>query len=460
VLCLAHRRKLITQAQGKIEQFGVPCGVEMGSISSDGEFAVVGSVQSMPSRIDRLKGKFGVLIIDEAHHAAAATYKRVIDAIAPDHVIGFTATPDRGDNKSIEEIVGPVIFEYGLRDAIVDGYLSPIVTHSLPVELDFSGIRKTAGELKQSDVEDRILPYIRGLAQSAVGAATGLKSVAFLPGIHASKMFVDELVDMGINARHVDGESKDQDEILEWFGSTPGAVLSNSDLLIEGWDEPTIESVWPMSPTLSRARYSQMVGRGTRLSDGKDHLLVLDPLWQHETHDLCTPAALLAVDREHHEEAKRLMRSSGNCDILDLVESAGASVADQRLEKLAKYIDINHKRKPKTIDPAWIASVVGDSGVFDFKVNNASDYGAAPDWMVRSLSGFRVDAEGMASGYCREAHRMVIERHKAGLASPAQLAMLQRFGVRGDMSKITKTSAGEIITKRMRGRQWKKRRAK
>ena len=102
------------------------------------------------------------------------------------------------------------------------------------------------------------------------------------------------LIERGFNAAEVNGNSKDRNEITEDFANGKYNVLCNSMLLTEGWDCPSVDCVIVLRPTKSRALYTQMIGRGTRLCEGKDHLLVLDFLWHYEKHSLCRPAHLIA----------------------------------------------------------------------------------------------------------------------------------------------------------------------
>ena len=122
--------------------------------------------------------------------------------------------------------------------------------------------------------------------------------MVFLPLVKTSQKFRDILNDHGFRAAEVNGDSQDRAEVLEAFDRGDYNVLCNSMLLTEGWDCPSVDCVVVLRPTKVRSLYCQMVGRGTRLSPGKDHLLLLDFLWHTERHELCHPASLICQDEE------------------------------------------------------------------------------------------------------------------------------------------------------------------
>ena len=308
VLILAHRGELLDQAADKLmKSTGLGCATEKAEQSCLGSWyrVVVGSVQTL-MREKRLKGfsenYFDTIIIDEAHHAISDGYQRVLDHFPEAQVLGVTATPDRGDMKNLGSVFDSLAYEYTLPQAIKEGYLSPIKAITIPLKLDLSGVSTQAGDFKASDIDTALDPYLYQIADEMLKYCKERKTVVFLPLVKTSQKFRDILISKGFNAAEVNGESTDRAEILEAFDKGEYNVLCNSMLLTEGWDCPSVDCVIVLRPTKVRGLYCQMVGRGTRLCEGKTELLLLDFLWHTERHELCRPAHLICQNEEVAEK--------------------------------------------------------------------------------------------------------------------------------------------------------------
>lgn len=214
--------------------------------------------------------------------------------------------------------------------------------------MDLSGVGVQSGDFKVSDIGTALDPYLEQIAQEMKKYCKDRKTVVFLPLVKTSQKFRDILNANGFKAAEVNGDSKDRAEILKDFENDKYNVLCNSMLLTEGWDCPSVDCIIVLRPTKVRSLYSQMVGRGTRLCEGKDHLLLLDFLWHTERHELCHPANLIC---ENEEVAKKMtqnletMASSAlpedvleAIDIEEAEEQAVSDVVAQREESLAKQL--------------------------------------------------------------------------------------------------------------------------
>ena len=304
VLILAHRGELLEQAADKIRQStGLGCAVEKAEETCMGSWfrVVVGSVQTM-MREKRLgqfpEDYFQTIIIDEAHHCISDSYQKVLNHFSSAKILGVTATPDRGDMRNLGSYFESLSYEYTLPKAIKEGYLSPIKALTIPLKIDMTGVGVQAGDFKASDISTALDPYLQGIAQEMEKYCKDKKTVVFLPLVKTSQKFRDLLNAHGFRAAEVNGDSQDRSEVLEAFDRGEYNVLCNSMLLTEGWDCPSVDCVVVLRPTKVRSLYCQMVGRGTRLSPGKDHLLLLDFLWHTERHELCHPASLICQDEE------------------------------------------------------------------------------------------------------------------------------------------------------------------
>lgn len=358
VLILAHRGELLEQAADKIRQStGLGCAVEKAEETCMGSWfrVVVGSVQTM-MREKRLgqfpEDYFQTIIIDEAHHCISDSYQKVLNHFSSAKILGVTATPDRGDMRNLGSYFESLSYEYTLPKAIKEGYLSPIKALTIPLKIDMTGVGVQAGDFKASDISTALDPYLQGIAQEMEKYCKDKKTVVFLPLVKTSQKFRDLLNAHGFRAAEVNGDSQDRSEVLEAFDRGEYNVLCNSMLLTEGWDCPSVDCVVVLRPTKVRSLYCQMVGRGTRLSPGKDHLLLLDFLWHTERHELCHPASLICQDEEVAKKMTEHIEQAGcPVDIEEAEKTATEDVVAQREEALAKQLEEMKRRKKKLVDP-------------------------------------------------------------------------------------------------------------
>ena len=359
VLILAHRGELLDQAADKIRRStGLGCAVEKAESSCIGSWfrIVVGSVQTMmrEKRLGQFPDDyFDTIIIDEAHHCISDSYQRVLRHFPEAKVLGVTATPDRGDMRDMGEYFESIAYEYTLPKAIKEGYLSPIRALTLPLKMDLTGVGISAGDFKAGDLGTALDPYLHQIAEEMQKYCADRKTVVFLPLVKTSQKFRDILCEQGFRAAEVNGENSDRAEILQAFDRGDYNVLCNSMLLTEGWDCPSVDCVVVLRPTKVRSLYSQMVGRGTRLFPGKDHLLLLDFLWHTERHELCHPASLICENAEVAQQmTENLEKDAGLAiDIEEAERTAAEDVVAQREEALAKQLAEMKKRKKRLVDP-------------------------------------------------------------------------------------------------------------
>lgn len=358
VLILAHRGELLDQAADKIRRStGLGSAVEKAESSCLGSWyrVVVGSVQSLqrPQRLEQFPHDyFGTIVIDEAHHAITDGYRRVLDWFHEAAVLGVTATPDRGDMRNLGEVFGSLAYEYKLTEAIRDGFLCRIMAQTLPLKLDISTVGMSGGDYAVGELGGALDPYLDQIAAEMARYCKDRKTVVFLPLIKTSQKFRDILNAHGFNAAEVNSQSADRAEVLADFEAGKYNVLCNSMLLTEGWDCPSVDCVVVLRPTKVRSLYSQMVGRGTRLSPGKKDLLLLDFLWLTDRHELCRPADLICEDRAVAQQmTDNLAAAACPEDIEDAAKQAGEDVVAQREEALAKQLAEQRRKRARLVDP-------------------------------------------------------------------------------------------------------------
>jgi hypothetical protein len=248
VLILAHREELLQQASDKLKMVtGLETALEKAQSSAldSDKMVVVASVQTL-SKQNRLmkypRDYFGTIIIDEAHHTAAKTYKEILEHFIDAKVLGVTATPDRSDMKSLSDIFDSLAFEYKLPDAIREGYLCKINTKTIPVEVDISKVHISAGDFSAQDLGNVLDLYLDTIADAIVRECQNRKTVIFTPLVRISKRLCNILNKRNFKTAEVNGASADREDVLKGFDNGEYKALTNAMLLTEGWDCPTFES--------------------------------------------------------------------------------------------------------------------------------------------------------------------------------------------------------------------------
>ena len=442
VLILAHRGELLDQAADKIKTAtGLICSTEKAEqscLDSQSQWCriTVGSVQSLmrQSRLDRFDPDyFQTIIIDEAHHAVSDSYQRVLDYFSGAKVLGVTATPDRGDMRELGSVFDSLAYEYTLPRAIKEGYLSPIKAVTIPLKLDLSGVSIQSGDFKPGDLDTALDPYLYQIAEEMKKYCGNRKTVVFLPLIKTSQKFRDILNEAGFYAAEVNGNSEDRAEILEDFDKGRYNVLCNSMLLTEGWDCPSVDCVIVLRPTKVRSLYCQMVGRGTRLCEGKEHLLLLDFLWHTERHELCRPAHLICDSKEIADRMTEDLAENAGCetDIEEAAQTASEEVQAQREEALAKQIAACKSRKRKLVDPLQYemsicaADLSGYVPAFGWECAPPSEKQRAA-LEKRGIFPDEIETAGKAKLLLDRLEK----RQSAGLTTPKQIRFLESRGFR------------------------------
>lgn len=439
VLVLAHRSELLEQASDKLmTATGLGTALEKAENTSIGSWfrVVVGSVQTM-QREKRLSqfppNHFDTIVIDEAHHAISDGYQRVLEHFGEANVLGVTATPDRGDMRNLGSYFDSLAYEYPLVDAIKSGYLSKITAITIPLELDLSTVSQQGGDFKASEIGTALDPYLEQIADEMVKQCKDRKTVVFLPLVKTSQKFRDILNEKGFRAAEVNGESKDRAEILEDFDKDKYNVLCNSMLLTEGWDCPTVDCVVVLRPTKVRALYSQMVGRGTRLSPGKENLLLLDFLWHTERHELCRPAHLIASSPEVAKKMTENMAEDTEVEfsLLEAEEQAGKDVVAEREEALAKQLAEQRKKKRKLVDPLQFEMSIQAEDLADYVPSFGWEMAPPSEKQLKALEKFGIYTEEIGNaGKAGKLLDRLNKRKDSGLTTPKQIRLLEGRGFR------------------------------
>ena len=457
VLILAHRGELLDQAIDKLyKSTGIRAGLEKADVTSDiydepPYTIVVGSVQSMcrEKRLRRFRpDDFSLIVIDEAHHSLTGTYRAILDYFSTARLLGVTATPDRGDLRSLGEVFETISFQYSMVDAIRDGYLSPIQAQTIPLKIDLSGVAKQGGDYQVSGLGSALDPYLHQICHEIKTRCSDRKTIVFTPLIATSRKMLQIFMEEGLSeVREVNGESQDRADILGWFSSAPkGCVLLNSMLLTEGYDEPSVDCICVLRATKVRALFVQMVGRGTRLAEGKKNLLLLDFLWLTSTHDLCRPACLLSADPEVCDAITRRQESAEGQAALDISdETLAAAESDtvaKREKALAERLEKMRRRKGGLVDPLQYAYSIQDVNLTNYQPLTAHD---AMKPTMQQLD--RLEKLGFGAPQTQGEAEMILKQHDqrqaAGLSTPKQIRFLESKGFK-NVAKWTKAQAQKM----------------
>tara|TARA_R100001082_G_scaffold16852_1_gene8472 strand:+ start:11536 stop:13293 length:1758 start_codon:yes stop_codon:yes gene_type:complete len=482
VCVMAHRDELIRQAASRIEQIaGVQPEIEKAGQWAKGDVPVfVTSVQTMNAKwiLDRRFQRFqpddwDLLIIDEAHHALAQSYRNVIDHFQknPKHkVIGVTATPDRGDQLGLGEIFDDCPFQYEIGDAVCDGWLVPIRQQYVTVgSLDYSEIKTRLGDLCGGDLAEVLEQEknIHGMVSPTLELLKGKSAIVFCATVRQAEMAAE------VFNRHKEGiaacvhgktSPEDRADILARFADGSLQFVTNVGVLTEGFDAPRCDAVVMMTATKVRAKYVQCVGRATRPitpplqtmtkeqrveaigSSEKPFCTVIDFKGNSGRHKLIGMVDVLAGNRPEGvvDRAKRIIADEGVADPEDALRMAEIREEEEKQREEARQREILRKAKVK-LKADYHAREVDPFARFDMTPVHPSDPKEQPSEKQQAmLMNNGVDPTGLTR---KQAGRLVgdiMMRRKLGRPSLKQEAILDRYNLTARSSFEAKALIDEI----------------
>lgn len=307
---IPRKGKVLIVAAGKevvlnpLAYYNCEVGVEMGRFHAKKDFPdaeiICASAPSMAKRLSEYDPtEFETIIIDEAHHSTAKTYREIIEYFKPDRLIGFTATPKRTDGVGLNKVYSKIVFNRDLKWAIKEGKLSDIYSRTVKIDVDLRNVRKSSNQA--GDVDYNSADLARAMSKSAPFIADIYNQYAFGPTlIFVASVSIAHGVEQLIQgAVSITGEMNESSRgtILEEFRAGNVPCIVSVGVLKEGVDLPNVLSVIMARPTLSSILYAQMVGRGTRLYQGKAYLNLINVEGiLGKGVQLCCPATLMGID--------------------------------------------------------------------------------------------------------------------------------------------------------------------
>ena len=497
-MVLAHREELIFQAQSKIGAVtGLDVQIEMADYRAemDGLYGappvVVSTIQTHcgggdgGGRMTKFNpDDFGVLVIDEAHHATADTYRRVINYYRRNpnlKVLGVTATPDRADEEALGQVYESVAFDYEILDAIKGGWLVPIEQQMVHVEgLDFSAVRTTGDDLNGADLA-AVMEYeknLHGIADPAIQICGDRRALVFAASVAQAERLAEIL------NRHREGSAAwvcgktDKEErrgMLAAFAAGKLQYVVNVGCLTEGFDDAGVEVIVMGRPTKSRSLYAQMVGRATRpaeeiahaLNDApsdearramiaasrKPGCLIVDFVGNSGKHKLCTTADILGgnVSDAAVEMALKQMRESGKpVDTAQALSAAEAELARRREEEEAA------RRARLVVHANYRAVKVSPFDVFDITPRRERGWDSGRQLSEKQrafLCKQGVDADALPYHEAKQLLDEMFRRINGGLASYRQTKVLKKNGF---AAPLRREEAGKILDRVAREQGWRR----
>ncbi len=353
VLLLSHRDELVRQPE---KYYDCTFGIEKADEHASDEEVVSASVQSLarPERLGRFSpDDFDTIIIDEAHHSAAKTYREILKYFSgANRRIGFTATPQRGDNVRLTDIFDDIIFNRDLRWGIENGYLSRIRCEEVRGKFKLKNVKKYRGDYSDSDLEKTLErgEAIATAAKAYVKKCLDRHTLIYCVTKKLCYLLKDTIIPMlpeeerdSICVITGDTPADERKQILKNFYDGRIKCIINCMVLTEGTDLPICDTIISVRPTCNPTLYQQMAGRGTRLYDGKEYCLLIDIVPEDSAlvRNLCTAPTLFGVAPALlNKEQKKAF--TPNTDLLALCDSLRGLFATeaQRMEIETRKVDL------------------------------------------------------------------------------------------------------------------------
>lgn len=485
-IVVAHREELIRQAALKIEGYtGIVPEIEKAENYADFDNSppvVVSSIQTLNAgwmgilRMERITpGDYDIVIIDEAHHAVASSYRRFIeymqDANPSLRLLGVTATPDRGDEIGLRAVFEDCPFRYEINDAVNDGWLVPIRQRYVTVgSLDYSTIRTRMGDLCGKDLHAVLEEEknLHGMVHPTLEILGDKQAIIFCASVRQA-----ELVAQIIN-RHKIGaaacvsgltESTTRQQILAGFADGSVQFVTNVGVLTEGFDAPGCHAVVMMTATKVRAKYVQCVGRATRpnvdlsqtttaeerkaiiASSDKPHCIIIDFKGNSGKHKLVGAVDVLSGQDPGPimERAKEIIAASGDeADPLEAVRQAEAEEEMRKESEEARLAEAS-KRASLKLKASYSSRDVDPFSRFDMTPTHPTDPREMATQKQFNLLAYNgVDATGLTR---KQANRIIADimmRRKRGFPSLKQQAILDKYGLEAQTAQQAKAHIDHI----------------
>lgn len=403
-LVLVHRKELIDQTINKAAKYGLSISViQADYLYRPFEKYQIASVQTLVRRLDKIKFVPDVIITDECHHSVSNSYRKIYDAYPDAYHLGVTATPTRTSGEGFKDIFETIIQGPSVNQLIELGYLVKPKIFARPLEFDLSKVKLTAGDYNEKALYEAYEENFTygDLVKTWHEKADGKKTVVFAINVQHSQHIISAYQAAGIAAEHIDGNTNinDRKSIIKRFREGDIRILSNCNIVTEGFDLPDIEAIQLVRPTKSLSLYLQMVGRGLRPSDGKGEAIVLDHSNSIFTHgfpeqdriwtlDGVKPRGSKVIYYDKENDEYREPRSVEHIEGMELVE---IEYNETRLQYLNSLIETAHKRNFK-IGYAWYKFLEKFKVPSQYEIINFGEVaGYKPGWVKYKMKEYGIE---------------------------------------------------------------------
>lgn len=368
VLILAHREELVFQAAEKVGAItGAAVGIIKSGIEPNYDAPIqVASVQTLVRRLGNINPEaFGLVVIDESHHAIAKTYRAILSYFQSAKHLGVTATPCRRDGSGFNDLFDALVTGPTVSELIASGHLCNFKLYADAKPMSTKGARKSAGDYLASDIAkaNDAIELSGNLIHSYLTHCAGKRCVIFAINCDHSMAIVERYNAAGIPAEHLDGESrpKERRDALERFRRGETLVLSNVALFSEGFDLPALDAVQIARPTASLSLWLQMLGRALRTAPGKDRAILLDHTKNWAIFGLPTRPRIWSLDGVQDADKRILKRDKKGVvsEELELTVSESEAVLEAvEVNPLddwrCVFEELVQKQKSRNYNPKWI----------------------------------------------------------------------------------------------------------
>ena len=320
VFVLVHRRELINQASDKLTKAGVKHGIIAAGFDRSTHSVQVCSVQTLVRRLSTVTTAPDLVIIDEAHHAVAGSWEKVIQHFQDARIVGVTATPSRLDGRGLGSHFSTLVQGPYVAQLVDSGFLSPHKVFAPPLKVDLTSVKTRAGDYANDQLSEAMdRPTITGDAVDHYRRlADGLPAIAFCCSIAHATSVCQSFQAAGYRAKLVTGNMpmEERDDAISGLADGRTQILCSVDVVSEGTDVPAVSAAILLRPTQSEALYLQQVGRILRPQPGKI-AIVLDHVGSTIKHGFVDDRRIWSLDtkpkRQRKDEPAPSVRQCPEC---------------------------------------------------------------------------------------------------------------------------------------------------
>jgi superfamily II DNA or RNA helicase len=390
-LVVAHRDELIEQTVEKmqVENPDAKIGVEKAERKApEDSNIIVATVQTLSEKrlesfVQRFHRRISLFIIDEAHHAAAPSYRAIVDAILSQRpeamVLGFTATPNRGDGVRLVDVFEKIVYSMDARKAIDAGYLVPVKSYAVATSTNLDDIASRGGDFVIGQLAAAVNTVDRNarIVAAYKQHTPGMKALVFTASVEHARDIAEEFVAKGVKAEWASGETpkEEREKIVRDFRNGDIDVLANCGLYLEGFDVPSVQVILNARPTKSTTLYTQITGRALRpvedianqLSSTESALmrrelieksvkpaaLIIDFVDQAQRHQLVTLPSLYGLPPQIDAQGRMTAQVAEKFEELLRRDPKRAAKVRSAEEIETALLEIDGFAAPKEIKPTW-----------------------------------------------------------------------------------------------------------